>query len=183
MLPHCSLRFQNTTSLLTRFNGCNAMPEPQHRELRFTSIADCSQELDRIEAAHDAGTLKTTGSWTAGENLSHLAAWIEYGYDGYPIKPPPFFVRWILKRGLKRMFAAGKMSSGVKIPGVEGGTVGQEQMETKAALERFRNALARMQSEPTIHHSPAFGKLSDEDRIKLNLLHAQLHLGFLDYPA
>lgn len=158
-------------------------PRTQHRELHFANVADCLRELERIEAAHDAGALVTTGNWTAGENLSHLAAWIEYGYDGYPIKSPPFFVRWMLKRGLKRMLAKGKMSPGVKIPGIAGGTVGQEQMETKAALERFRAALARMQSEPTIHHSPAFGKLSDEDRIKLNLVHAQLHLGFLDCSA
>ena len=157
--------------------------QTQHRELRFSSVSDCLQELDRIEAAHDAGALSTTGNWSAGENLSHLAAWIEFGYDGYPMKPMPFFVRWMLKRGLKKMFSAGQMIQGIKIPGVKAGTYGQEQMETKAAIERFRNALARMQSEPTIHHSPAFGKLSDEERIKLNLLHAQLHLGFLDYPA
>ena len=157
--------------------------EPKHRELSFASVAECLQELDRLEVAHNAGTLTTTGNWTAGENLSHLAAWIEYGYDGYPFKAPPFFVRWMLKRMLKRMIAKGKMPAGSSIPGVQGGTYGQEDMETGAAIDRFRAALLKMQSEPAIHNSPAFGKLTDEERIKLNLLHAQLHLGFLDYPS
>ena len=158
-------------------------PKPKHRELRFASVAECLEELDRIEAAHNEGSLTATGNWTAGQNLAHLSAWIEYSYDGYPLKAPPFFVRWVLKRMLKRMLAKGEMSAGAKIPGVEGGTYGQEEMETGAALDRFRAALSKMQSEPAIHHSPAFGKLTDEVRIKLNLMHAQLHLGFLDYPS
>jgi len=132
---------------------------PNHRPLRFDNVAQCVEELDRIEAAHNAGTLETTGQWTAGQNLSHLAAWIEYSYDGFPVDPPPFYLRWVLKLMLKRTLAKGFMPVGIKIPGVEGGTTGQEEMETGAALERFRAALSRMQSEPAIHNSPAFGKV------------------------
>jgi len=157
--------------------------KPKHRQLRFTKVAECVAELERIEVAHQAGTLTTTGSWTPGQILSHLSAWIEYGYDGFPLKAPPFFVRWILKVMMKRTLSKGEMAPGINIPGVEGGTIGQEEMETVAALERYRAALSRMQSEPAIHNSPAFGKVSDEVRIKMNLMHAQLHLGFMDYPS
>lgn len=156
---------------------------PKFRELRFSSVDDCIAELDRIESAHQAGTLTTTGNWTPGQILSHLAAWIEYGYDGFPLKAPPFFVRWILKFLMKGALRKGVMKPGVKIPGVEGGTIGQEDMETGAALDRYRAALARLQSEPAIHNSPAFGKVPDEVRLKMNLMHAQLHLGFMDYPS
>ncbi len=155
----------------------------KHRKLRFANVAECLAELDRIEAAHQNGTLETTGNWTAGQILSHLSAWIEYGYDGFPLDAPPFFVRWILKFMLKRMLSKGEMAAGVNIPGVEGGTLGQEEMETGAAIERFRAAILRMQSEPAIHNSPAFGKVTDEVRIKVNLMHAQLHLGFIDYQS
>jgi len=153
------------------------------RKLRFANVSDLYAELDRIEAAHSSGSLTTTGNWTPGQILAHLSAWIEYGYDGFPLKAPPFFVRWMLKFMLKGMLKKGEMKSGVSIPGVEGGTLGQEEMETGAALERYRSILSRMQSEPAIHNSPAFGKVTDEVRIKMNLLHAQLHLGFLDYPS
>lgn len=156
---------------------------PNYRRLRFANVAECHAELDQIEAAHTAGTLETTGTWTPGQILSHLAAWIEYGYDGFPMKAPPFFIRWILKMMMKRTLAKGELAPGLKIPGVEGGTFGQEDMEFGAAMERYKAALARMQSEPAIHHSPAFGKVTDEVRIKFNLMHAQLHLGFFNYPA
>lgn len=157
--------------------------EPNYRKLQFADIAECMDELSRIEQAHHDGTLTTTGDWTPGQILSHLSAWIEFAYDGFPLKAPPIFVRWLLKFLMKRTLAKGSMSPGINIPGVEGGTIGQEKMETVAALERYRAALSRMQSEPAIHHSPAFGKVSDDVRIKMNLMHAQLHLGFMDYPA
>lgn len=157
--------------------------EPKFRRLRFAKVVECSAELDRIEAAHQAGTLTTTGNWSPGQILSHLSTWIEFAYDGFPLKAPPFFVRWILKLMMKRTLAKGEMKPGISIPGVEGGTLGQEEMEFGAAMERYRAALSRMQSEPAIHNSPAFGKVTDEVRIKMNLMHAQLHLGFFDYPS
>jgi hypothetical protein len=150
------------------------------RELNFASVDDVIAELDRITKADESGDLKATGNWTPGQILAHLSAWIEYGYDGFPMKAPPFFVRWILKRMLKKTLANG-MAPGMNIPGVEGGTYGQEDMDLTAGIERYKAALLRMQSEPAIHDSPAFGKVSDEVRIKMNLIHAQLHLGFLDY--
>ncbi len=153
------------------------------RDLKFDTVAACLAELDRIQAAHEAGNLSAKGNWTVGQNMAHLAAWIEYGYVGYPMKAPPFFVRWVLKRMFRKLLKAGKMPSGQNIPGVEDGTFGQEEMEALAGIERFRAALMKMQSEPAVHDSPAFGKMSDENRIRLNLMHAQLHLGFLDYAG
>ncbi len=161
----------------------NESGKANHRKLRFDTIAECLAELDRIEVAHQEGTLRTTGNWTPGQILSHLAAWIEYGYDGFPLKAPPFFIRWMLKFMMKRTLAKGEMAAGVSIPGVEDGTIGQEEMETGAAIERYRAAIFRMQSEPAIFNSPAFGKVPDETRIKMMMMHAQLHLGFFDYAS
>ena len=57
-----------------------------------------------------------------------------------------------------------------------------DEMETIAAADRLKSAFERLQSgEPAKYDSPAFGKMSHEDRIELNLRHAELHLGFLVY--
>jgi hypothetical protein len=113
--------------------------------------------------------------------LAHIAAWIDYAYEGFPIAPPPFFVRWILRLRLKKMLRQG-MPRGVRIPGVQGGTTGMDAMETRDAAERLLASLARLgSSEEARHDSPAFGPLSHEDRIELNLRHAELHLGYLSY--
>ncbi len=152
----------------------------KRRKLWFDSIDELLSELERIETADRTGKLRTAGNWSAGQILAHLSAWIEYGWEGYPIGSPPFFIKWILVRMARRYLRKG-MPAGVRIPRVEGGTKGQELMPTHEALSRLRKALSRLQSgEKALHDSPAFGPLSHEDRIQLNLRHAELHLSFLE---
>jgi hypothetical protein len=49
--------------------------------------------------------------------------------------------------------------------------------ELRRGIERLRG------DQPPEYHSPAFGEMSLDDRIELNLRHAELHLGFLRYPG
>jgi hypothetical protein len=152
-----------------------------YRTLRFDSIDACGAEIHRILAADEDGTLRATGNWTPGQIMAHVASWIEYGYDGFPIGPPPFFVRWILRLRLRKMLEGG-MPRGVRIPRVEKGTVGMDDMELSAAAERLLNALQRLKNrDEAKFDSPAFGPMSHDDRIKLNLRHAELHIGFFAY--
>lgn len=151
------------------------------RDLRFETIDDCLAEVDRVADADAEGRLRAQGNWTAGQVLSHLAAWIEYGYDGYPVKPPPFFVRWFLRLRLRSMLK-GKMPRGVRIPGVADGTTGMDAAPTAEAAGRLRSAFQRLKNgEAARYHSPGFGAMSHDDRIALNLRHAELHLGYLSY--
>ena len=151
-----------------------------YRKLRFNSIADLKSELDKIAELDKSGRLLTSGNWTPGQIMAHLAAWIEYGYDGYPVKSPPWFIRWILRLRLEKMLESG-LPRGVKIPGVPGGTVGADDMPTNQGIARLRKALQRLEArEEAAHDSPAFGKMSHDDRIRLNLRHAELHLGCLN---
>ena len=135
--------------------------------------------MRRLVTLDAEGRLDCLGNWTAGQIFSHLAAWIEYGYDGYPINKPPLPIRWILRMMLPGMLRRG-MKPGVRIPGVKDGTVGQEMMEAGKAAERLERAWSRLASgEPSRHDSPAFGAMSHERRIQLNLRHAELHLSNL----
>ncbi len=151
------------------------------RPIAFQSIDDLLADVDQIEKADREGRLKTLGNWHAGQVLCHVSSWIEYGYDGYPMKPPPFFVRWILRLMLKKYLRSG-MPSGVRIPGVPAGTTGMDDLPVSQAAERLRKALGRLKNgEPARYDSPAFGPMSHDDRIKLNLRHAELHLSFLNF--
>lgn len=121
------------------------------------------------------------GNWTPGQILAHVAAWIDYAYEGFPIGTPPFFVRWFLRFRLQNMLKNG-MPRGVRIPGIKEGTVGMDDLATSEAAGRLFNALKRLRNrEPAKFDSPAFGAMSDDNRVKLNLRHAELHLGFLLY--
>jgi hypothetical protein len=151
------------------------------RNLRFAAIDDVLAEIDRIVAADQGGTLKTVGNWTPGQIMGHVAAWIDYGYEGYPMRPPPWFVRFILRRMAKKFLRHG-MPAGKRIPGVEKGTFGIEPLATAEGADRLRRAFRRLASgEPARYDSPAFGPMSAEDRIQFNLRHAELHLSFLQY--
>lgn len=149
------------------------------RALHFANIDALLAEVNRIVSADRSGRLRCTGNWTAGQAFNHVATWIDYGYDGYPLGPPPFFIRWILRWKIKTYLRDG-LPSGVRIPGVEGGTFAVEVVPTEKAADHLRRSLARLKSgEACPHDSPAFGPMSHADRIALNLRHAELHLGFL----
>ncbi len=153
----------------------------ERRTLHFETLEELLEEVDRVVEADKAGQIRPLGAWTPGQILGHVAAWIEYGYAGYPMKPVPWLVRFFLRRQLKKYMKEG-MPAGVRIPRVPEGTYGMEAMPTEEAAERLRLALGRLQRrEPAAFDSPAFGPLSDDDRIRLNLMHAELHLSFLQF--
>ena len=131
----------------------------------------------RTLAAEWAGTLRRSGNWTAGQVFGHLATWINYGYEGYPMRLP-WFIRMLIRRKLPGYLRDG-MPAGVRIPNVAGGTYGTDLLSTEEGATRLRAALARMLREPARYDSPAFGKMPEPQRIELNLRHAELHLGFL----
>jgi hypothetical protein len=151
------------------------------RHLRFDSVDAVLADVDRVIQASEEGRLRVVGNWTPGQILAHIAAWIEYGYEGFPMQPPPWFVRWILRWRLPKYLRDG-MPRGVRIPGVAEGTFGMDDQPIQQAADRLKRAFQRLKDgEPATYHSPAFGVMSHEDRIRLNLRHAELHLGFLVY--
>ncbi|MCB9853537.1 MAG: DUF1569 domain-containing protein [Phycisphaerales bacterium] len=152
----------------------------QRRTLRFDTIDDAIREAERIAEADRRGNVKRLGNWSPGQCMGHVATWIDYGYNGYPMKPLPWVLRAFLGWRVKKYLKTG-MPSGVRMPGVKDGTFGVEDMPTTDALDRYRRAFLRLKSrENAPYDSPAFGPMSHDDRIALNLRHAELHLGFLE---
>lgn len=147
------------------------------RELRYQSVAELTADIDALVAAEKAGTLRQTGNWTLGQALGHLASWINYGYEGFPMGPPPWFVRIILKM-LKKKYLREGMPAGVRIPKTVDGTYGIDLMSAEEGAARLKKALARMRAEEPKYPSPAWGNMPQDERIAINLRHAELHLSF-----
>jgi len=150
------------------------------RDLHFATIDDCISDVHKIMAADLEGRHSPLGNWSPGQILSHVAAWIDYGYEGFPVKALPWPVRLIMRKlKLPKMLAHG-MEPGVKIPGVAGGTTGADDVPVSEAGPRLIAALRRLASdEPAKFPSPAFGELSNEDRRRLMVRHAEMHMSFL----
>lgn len=158
----------------------NTKRVPDRRKLRFESIAELRAEIDRVLKADETGRLKRLGNWTAGQNLFHIAAWINYAYDGFPaeIKRPPWAMRVLLKMLKGRMLSRG-LPVGFRLPGVAAGTLGIDDVPTHEGHRLLTAALNRLESQPPPLPSPALGPLTHPEWIALHLRHAELHLGFL----
>lgn len=80
------------------------------RSVKYATLEDLLRDIDQIESAERAGRLQAQGTWTPGQVLGHVAAWIEYGYDGYPMQPPPWIIRVILRWRVKKYLRDGMPS-------------------------------------------------------------------------
>jgi hypothetical protein len=148
------------------------------RKLRFSTVDDALAESMRLAAAEREGGLSTAGNWSLGQTLGHLATWANFALDGYPASVhPPAVVRLIARLLRNRVINKG-MPPGMKIGRVPGGTLGTEQIPTDLGLSRFAEAMERLRNTAPTEPNPAFGPLTHEQWINLNLRHAELHLGF-----
>jgi len=148
------------------------------RRLRYSSIDEALGDVGALVSADRVGNLQRLGNWTLGQALGHLSTWINFGFDGYPPNlNPPFFIKWILKTRKRRYIHQG-MPPGVKIPGINGGTVGTETMGTDDGVHRYRHAMERLRAGPPARPNVIFGPLTHDEWIQLHLRHAELHLSF-----
>ncbi len=149
----------------------------KRRDVRYESLDDAMADMNRLAALERDGKLDVLGNWSLGQAIGHLATWAEFAFNPCPLPPPPLLVRLVLPL-LRSRFLNKGMPAGVAIPGVEGGTIGTEPMPTAAAIEKFTNVAERLKLEAPTQPSPAFGQMTHEEGIKLQLRHSELHLSF-----
>jgi hypothetical protein len=155
-----------------------AVSKPNRRTLRFSTLDEVLTDARKLTDAERAGKLVRTGNWTLGQTLGHMATWVDYGFDGVPLRIP-FFVRWIM-RPMKKWILTKPMRSGAKIPRVAGGTLATAVIPTTEGLEHLYKAFARLASESPTLPSPLLGPMTHKEWIALHLRHAELHLSFLN---
>jgi hypothetical protein len=155
------------------------------RHLFFKCLGCLRGELDRIEAAHRAGTLTTTGNWTPGENLDHCAIPLEEGLDGTSKKGS--FMARLFGRMVKSIILKPKRDA--MRPGFNVGKSNPQLMPRpgvtyEQGMARIRRALARIEAgERMTKPSPWLGAMTHEEWVRLNLNHTAMHFGFLTYPG
>lgn len=149
------------------------------RTLRFNSPGEALADARALVAAENAGTLRRSGNWSLGEAFTHVAAFMDFPYDGYPpVLKPPVFIRVIMPL-MKRRFLTKPLPTGFRIPGIAAGTVGAERVSTDEGLARLEKAWARLQAGPPSVPNPVFGSLKHDEWINLHLRHSELHQSFM----
>jgi hypothetical protein len=149
------------------------------RRLQLADLGALRAELDSLERAEADGRLRAVGAWTPGQVYGHLAAWINFAFDGYPPElDPPGWIKFFMRFAKKR-FLRGPMKPGVRIPGITNGTLATEPLTSAVGLERLRAGIARLEREAPPRPHPIFGAMAHDEWMQANLRHAELHLSFL----
>jgi hypothetical protein len=145
------------------------------RPVRFETIEQALADAQAITVAANDGRLRRLGNWSVGQTFGHIAAWINYAFDGYPGAPSPEFAA--AARPRRDDVLTTGMIPGVRF-GAGDGTWGTDDLLLADGHNRLRNAWARLRrAAPEIEH-PLFGDLSHSDWIRLNLRHSELHQSF-----
>lgn len=151
------------------------------RALDFHCFGCLKGELDKIDAAHRAGKLKTTGNWTSGEILDHCAILMEHALDGSP-KQAPWIARLFGKMMKAKMLKRGTMSPGFKLPKDAKHLLPRPGVTYEEGMGRIRKALSRVdKGEQMTKPSGWLGAMTHDQWERLHLNHTQLHLGFIAY--
>ena len=149
------------------------------RQLSFADLDAVAADVDALVAAENAGKLKRLGNWSLGQACGHVAAFIDYAFDGYPkeLSSPPWYIKFLVK--FKRNdFLNGKLPAGIKIPRIEGGTTGIEPVSTQEGVARLKRSIDRLKAKPPGIPNPIFGPLTHTEWQSMHRGHAQLHLSF-----
>lgn len=151
----------------------------KRRRLRFNTIDEALAEARRVADADTRGTLRSSGEWTAGKAMHHLAEFARFAFEGFPFPPAPSEVVANMRGVLLNTIIPGEMPMGIRIPGVPQGTFAIEDKPTPTALKSLATQLGRLKLESPKDAHPLFGPLTHDQWIALNLRHAELHLGLL----
>lgn len=153
----------------------------ERRTVSYRCIGCLKKDLDAIEAAHRAGTLRAVGNWTPGQILQHCSKLMRFALDGFPFRLP-----WFL-RTVGRIIRTKALAPDTRLPGPGlklGGPAAAQLPDPDVSFEdgmrALREQIARIdRGEQMTHPSPLFGPLTHEQWMHLHLRHCMLHLSFL----
>ncbi len=145
----------------------------------YQSLEDLAAEVDRIEAAYKAGTLQTTGGWSAGQIMQHTAKLMGFSIDGFEASAP-LVIRILGTLVFKPLLGRSHMKPGIKLPASARSLLPADEVSTDDGIQAMRTVLGRIENgERMTHKSPVLGKMTHDQWVLLHLDHCRLHFGFL----
>jgi hypothetical protein len=151
-----------------------ATATPTRRRVRYSSLDEVVADAQRAVGAKAA----TTGNWSLGQILEHLATAQDKMIDGFGFSTPwpvrtlgrLFFKKRVLTKGLTPGFRLNPKAAAVLVPG---------ETDAAAALEHFRRSTERLKTEQQRSAHPFLGPMTVEECDQMCLRHAELHMSFV----
>jgi len=153
---------------------------PVKRSLKFENTeAMLGEAKSLLETGY-----QSHGNWTLGQTCGHIANWMQYPLDGFPRPPIPLrLILWAVKHtfgpGMKRKILAEGFSGGS--PTAPQAVPAADQISDQQGFEKLQQAVDRLTAyDGPILPSPLFGPMDKSTLLKITLLHAEHHLGYLE---
>ena len=153
-------------------------PTKEGAERRKLSFSCFNCVLSDIAAlGDDESKLRTTGQWSAGRIVQHIADSITNSIDGWPIKGP--LVMRLIGPLLKRKIISSPMKPGFKIPKSMEALLPPDSTAYSTAVANLKAAIARATAEGMDEPHPVFGSMNNGQWLKLHCRHAEMHFSFM----
>ena len=146
------------------------------RELHYSNLNDIITDAESLAS----GEYRTSGNWTFGQILEHLAMAMDCSIDGFGFKAP-WLVRTFVAPVIKNRVFSKPMPAGFKLP-AKASRLQPGDVTVEEGLEHLKRAIARYETETPSAPHPFFGKLARQEWVSLTLRHAELHMSFV-HPA
>jgi len=149
------------------------------REIEYASLSEMLADVESMLA----NGYVSHGNWSLGQASGHVAEWMSYPIDGFP--KPPWFMRAIFgvmkATGMCQRMANKILAEGFK-PGMPTApdTVPDSECDDREGVAKLRRVVNQTeQFSGELHLSPLFGKIDMATHVRVSLLHAQHHFGYL----
>jgi hypothetical protein len=144
------------------------------RRVRYASLDEIVADAERAVRDNSA----TTGNWSLGQILEHLAIGQDKTIDGFGFSTPwpvrtigrLVFKKRVLNKGLTPGFKLSPKAAAILVPG---------ETDTAAALEHLRKSVERLKTEQKRSAHPFLGPMNVEESTQMCLRHAELHMSFV----
>ena len=154
--------------------------EPKKRQLKFN---DFDEMMAEVRSLMESGYV-SNGNWNLAQACGHLSEWMRFPMDGFPVPPLPIkAIMWLMKvtvgPGMRRKilangFTGGMMTAPETVPAHDAAT-------DQDAIDKLQAVIDRVKSyQGELHPSPLFGPADHDTHVKVSLLHAEHHLGYLE---
>ena len=149
------------------------------RRPKFVDLNEVLADVELLRAGY-----VSNGNWTLGQSCEHIANWMRYPMDGFPV--PPIFLRpifWVMKITMAERMKSKIMAEGFSpgMPTAPESVPNQDQITDADGIASLKKVIDRANSfSGVLIPSPLFGPMDKETLIKVTLLHAEHHLGFLE---
>ena len=147
------------------------------REISYASLDKVAADAERLVA----GGAATSGSWSLGQILEHVAMVMDKSIDGFEVWPP-LPVRLVGRWFLKKRFLREGMPAGFQLKGPLAKELLPPEVDPQQALDHLCRAVERLKSGQTRAVHPFFGTLTLDESNRINCRHAELHFSFITEP-